>query len=145
MFSLAFFQDIRDDVLCYLGIYDFEYGLQTFAGGGEIFVGDVSFVGDGLLCEGDTFWEMGAVGAFNSFFALSVDFLAFLSGDEDDEDVLGGKVFCLRGTKALRTSSVVDSLPDSLGLGGVLDGLGATVRTDVIAFVVATLVVASVA
>lgn len=111
-----------------------------------IFVADESFVGDGLLCKGDTFWGMrGAVGAFNSFFVPSVNFLAFLSGDEDDEDVLGGKVFCLRATKALRFSSFVDSLPDSLGLGGVLDGLGATVRTDVVAFVVVTLVVANAA
>lgn len=120
-------------------IYDFEYGLQTFADGGE------SFVGDGLLCEGDNLWEMSAVGAFNSFFMPSIGLLAFLSGDDDDEDVLGGKVLCRRGTKALRTSSVVDSLPDSLGLGGVLDGLGAIVRTDVIAFVVDALLVVNAA
>lgn len=83
------------------------------------------------------------MGAFNSFLVPSIDLLAFLSGDDDDEDVLGGKVLCRRGTKALRTSSVADSLPDSLGLGGVLDGLGAIARTDAIAFVVDMLVVAA--
>jgi len=81
------------------------------------------------------------VGAFRSFLVPSVGLLAFLSGDDDVEDVLGGKVLCRRGTKALRTSSVADSLPDSLGLGGVLDGLDAIARTDVIAFVVEALVV----
>jgi len=86
---------------------------------------------------------MSAVGAFNSFFVPSIGLLAFLSGDDDDEDVLGGKVLCRRGTKALRTSSVVDSLPDSLGLGGVLDGLCAIAKTDGIAFVVDALLAAN--
>lgn len=135
-FSLAFFQDIRDFVPA-IWIYDFEYGLQTFADDVE------SFVGDGLLCEGGILWEMSAVGAFNSFLVPSVGFFGFLSGDDDDEDVLGGggKVFCPRGMKALRTSSAADSLPDSLGLGGDLDGLGAIASTDVIAFVVDILLV----
>lgn len=84
---------------------------------------DKIFVGDGLLFDGESLWEMSAVGAFNSFFAPSTGFLGFLSGDDDDEDVLGGRVFILRGTKALRTSSIADSLPDSLGLCGDLDGL----------------------
>lgn len=81
------------------------------------------------------------MGAFNSFLVPSVGLLGFLSGDDDDEDVLGGRVLCRSGTKALRTSSIADSLPDSLGVGGVLDGLVAIATTGVIAFVVGTLVV----
>lgn len=102
---------------------------------------DRIFVGDGLLFDGESLWEMSAVGAFSSFFTPSTGFLGFLSGDDDDEDVLGGKVFILRGTKALRTSSIADSLPDSLGLCGDLDGLlGMTIGgiADAVALLYAT-------
>lgn len=98
--------------------YGFEYGLQTgFVDG---------FVGDGLLSDCDSLWEMSAVGAFSSFLTPSVGFFALLSNgdDDDDADVLGGRVLTRRGTKALRTSSVGESLQDVLPLGGdELDGL----------------------
>lgn len=79
---------------------------------------------------GDREREMRAVGALSSFLEPSTTpfLVGSRSGDEAEEavttDVVGGRVFNLMGTKALRTSSAADSLPDSLGLfGGVLDGL----------------------
>lgn len=101
-----------------------------------ILVGD----GDGVLWGdvfselrdlGDVFSEMRVLGAFSSFLTPSVGFLlGRVSGDEavapitDDDDDVGGSVFNLIGTNALRISSAADSLPESLGLlGGVLDGL----------------------
>lgn len=85
-------------------------------------------MGEGLLL-GDREREMRAVGALSSFLEPSTT--PFLVGSRSGEaeeavttDVVGGRVFNLMGTKALRTSSAADSLPDSLGLfGGVLDGL----------------------
>lgn len=96
-------------------IYGFEYGLQTgFVDG---------LVGDGLLLSDcDSLWEMRAVGAFRAFLTPSVGFLSLLSGG-DVVDVLGGRVLIRRGTKALRISSVGESLLDVLPLGGDLDGL----------------------
>lgn len=92
-------------------------------------------VGEGLLL-GERDREMRAVGALSSFLEPSTMALlvvvvvtSSLSGDEEEAGVMtavvvGGSVFNLMGTKALRISSGADSLPDSLGLlGGVLDGL----------------------
>lgn len=74
------------------------------------------------------FWEIRVFGAFSSFLTPSIGLLGtVVSGDEAVAlitDVVGGNVFNLMGTNALRISSAADSLPDSLGLlGGVLDGL----------------------
>lgn len=82
--------------------------------------GEEILVGDGLL--------LGDTGIFNLFLVPSVGFFGtILSGDEEDAvitELVGGRVFNLMGTNALRTSSPFDSLPNSLGLfGGVLDGL----------------------
>lgn len=89
----------------------------------EIFV-----PGDGVVLFGVSGREMRAVGAFSSFLVLSIAFFGRIrSGDEEEAvmaDDIGGRVFNLIGTNALRISSGADSLPDSLGLfGGVLDGL----------------------
>lgn len=87
------------------------------------FCGVDSFVGsDGLLFGVGTLWQMSIVGAFSSFLVPSVGFLGFLSGDDDD-DRFGGSTLNRSGTNALRPSSTIGSLPDSLRLVGVLEGL----------------------
>lgn len=66
---------------------------------------------------------MRELGAFNEFLTPSVDLLALLSGGDVEDDVLGGRVLIRRGTKALRASSVGESLLDVLPPGDDLDGL----------------------
>lgn len=102
--------------------------------------GEEILVGDGLLF-GDNDREIRAVGALSSFFIPWMAFLDGILSEGDDAamtmDVVGGKVFNLIGTNALRISSAADSLPDSLGLfGGVLDGLFGMVADTAVLLVV---------
>lgn len=80
----------------------------------------------------DAFCETIVLGALRSFLTPSAGLLVTVVVSGEDEvagkpDEAIGMAFSLMGTNALRISSAVDSLPDSLGLlGGVLEGLVGT-------------------